>query len=310
MRHDRITFRDQLTGMAFATPYLVGMLLFLLIPLGMSLYYSFCEYPILKSPMWIGLDNYVRLLGFHRAPETGRLVANDPVFYQVLRNTLLYAAGSVPLSLGVSVLLAVLLNRPIAGRAFFRTVIFLPSLIPAVAGAMLWLWIFNGQSGLLNALLDPLYRLLHIKPPNWLGTEAFIKPLFIFLSLYAVGNAVVIFLAGLQDIPTELYEAALIDGISARQRFFHITLPMLSPVIFFNLIMGIIGAWQVFTVPYIMVGTGVNRAGYFYSQYLFDRAFMDQRMGYASAMAYIQFLIILALTLLTIWSSRRWVHYR
>ena len=218
---ERITLRKQWIGMAFASPYLAGMIIFLIFPLGMSLYYSFSEYPMLKGPMWIGLDNYVRLLGFHRDAASGALTANDPVFYQVLKNTLIYAAGAVPLALSALVLLAVLLNQRVKGRAFFRTVIFLPSLFPAAAAAMLWLWMFQGQQGLVNRVLGPVLGALHIVPPNWLATEVLIKPVLIFLSLYSVGNAVIIFLAGLQDIPTELYEAADMDGVSAWGRFWH-----------------------------------------------------------------------------------------
>ncbi|MEI8196501.1 MAG: sugar ABC transporter permease [Phycisphaerae bacterium] len=306
--HKEITWRGQLEGMAFAAPYLIGLAVFVVIPLVLSLYLSGTEYPMLTAPMWIGLDNYRALL-------------HDPIFHQALRNTLFYAAGSVPLTLAASVGLALLLNQKVPGRAIFRTIIFLPSLVPAVAGAMLWLWVLNGQDGLLNVLLRAGYRLVTFggagggagggpKLPSYLTHESWVLPIFILLTLYSVGNAVIIFLAGLQDIPTELYESAELDGASGWRRLIHITLPMLSPVIFFNLIMGIIGSWQVFTLPQIMVGPNVNRAGYFYSMYIFDSAFMQQRMGYASAMAWIQFLIVLSLTLLVMWTSKRWVHYR
>lgn len=301
MATNSITWRGQLQGMAFATPYLIGLAVFVALPLVISLYLSGAEYPMLSPPLWIGLDNYRGLM-------------RDPIFHKALWNTLGYAAGSVPLSLAASVGLALLLNQKVPGRALFRTIIFLPSLVPAVAGAMLWLWVLNGQDGLLNVMLRAGYRLVAgatpPKLPSYLTHEPWVLPIFIILTLYSVGNAVIIFLAGLQDIPAELYESAELDGASGWRRMIHITLPMLSPVIFFNLVMGIIGSWQVFTLPQIMVGDRVNRAGYFYSMYLFDAAFMQQRMGYASAMAWIQFLIVLSLTLLVIWSSKRWVHYR
>jgi len=312
MANERVTLRSQITGMAFAAPSLIGMAVFLIFPLAMSLYLAFTDYSMLNHPMPIGTDNFTHLLGFHHdSAANGALVANDPIFYQVLRNTLLFGVLSVPITLTASILLAVLLNQSVPGRPIFRTIIFLPSLVPAVAAAMLWLWVLNGKQGLLNVVLTPLLHPLGFTPPNWLGNENFIIPIFVLLGLFGIGNTVVIFLAGLQDIPAELYESAQIDGASAPQRLRHITLPMLSPVIFFNLIMGIIGVWQVFTLPYIMApGGGPNRSGYFYSAYLFDSAFMQQRMGYASAMAWIQFLIIFALTMLTIWLSKRFVHYR
>lgn len=309
MPAERITLRSQVIGMLFASPYIVGLLGLLATPLVLSFYYSFTDYPLLKPPMWIGIDNYSKML-------------SDPVFWTVLKNTLIYAAASVPFTLSLSVLLAVLLNQKIPGQAIFRTIIFLPSLVPAAAAAMLWLWVLNGKQGLLNIFLisgvDTLNAVLTSlgasaidwSPPNWLLNKYYIMPVFVLLSAFSIGNAVVIFLAGLQDIPAELYEAAEIDGASTMQRFFNVTLPMLSPVIFFNLIMGIIGAWQVFTLPYIMVGAGPDRSAYFYSMYLFDTAFMQQRMGYASAMAWIQFLVIFGLTMIVMWTSKRWVHYR
>jgi len=187
---------------------------------------------------------------------------------------------------------------------------------------MLWLWVLNGKQGLLNVFLIGAIDSLNAAlawigiaqitwvPPSWLTKAHLIMPVFVLLSAFSVGNAVVIFLAGLQDIPAELYEAAEIDGAGTFQKFFNVTLPMLSPVIFFNLIMGIIGSWQVFTLPYIMVGAGPDRSAYFYSMYLFDAAFMQQRMGYASAMAWVQFLVIFGLTLIVMLTSKRWVHYR
>lgn len=309
MPAERITWRDQLIGMLFASPYIVGLLGLLATPLILSFYYSFTEYPLLRPPMWIGLDNYAAML-------------HDPIFWKVLKNTVIYAGASVPFTLSLSVLLAVLLNQKIPGQAMFRTIIFLPSLVPAAAAAMLWLWVLNGKQGLLNVFLtsgvDTLNGILawmgagavDWSPPNWLVVKDYIMPVFVLLSAFSIGNAVVIFLAGLQDIPTELYEAAEIDGAGTVARFFNVTLPMLSPVIFFNLIMGIIGAWQVFTLPYIMVGAGPDRSAYFYSMYLFDAAFMQQRMGYASALAWVQFVVIFGLTLIVMLTSKRWVHYR
>lgn len=313
-----ISWKDQLTGMAFAAPYLVGICIFLLFPLAMSLYYSFCDYSMLQPPLWIGLDNYRHLL-------------TDDTFHIALINTLIYAAISVPCTLAWSIFLAILLNRQIRSQGIYRTIIFLPTLVPLVATGIIWNWLFNSDSGLINYFLRPVLGLvggiaahvaawlgagpatlqaLHdISPPAWLGDPNWAMTAIIFVSFWGVGQTVVIFLAGLQDIPAELYEAAQIDGAGSWGRLRHVTLPMLSPVIFFNLIMGIIGSWQFFDIPYVMTAGGPGRATLVYSLYLFNAAFNELRMGAASAMAWILFLIILALTALAFWSAKKWVHY-
>jgi multiple sugar transport system permease protein len=305
--------RHQLVkGLAFLSPWLIGFLVFLLIPVGLSFYYSFCDYSLLQSPAYVGLANY-RQLGM------------DPVFGQSLRNTLIYAAFALPGGLLVSLGLALLLNQKIPGQSVYRTIIFLPSLVPTVASAMLWLWLFNTKLGLINALLstvpftlltrglNSLLSVLHLPPVQtpigWLTDTAWVLPALALMSLWGVGHTVVIYLAGLQDVPRDLYESAELDGASAWQRLQSVTLPMLSPVIFFNLIMAIIGTFQVFSIPYIMTGGGPARASYFFTMYLYDNAFTYLKMGYASAMAWIQLLIILALTGIAFWSSKRWVHY-
>jgi multiple sugar transport system permease protein len=313
-----INWKDQLIGMAFAAPYLVGMVVFLFFPLAMSLYYSFCDYSMLQPPLWIGWDNY-------------RHLVTDDTFHIALINTLIYAAISVPCTLAWSVLLALLLNRQIRSQAAYRTIIFLPTLIPLVATGIIWNWLFNSDSGLINYFLQPILGtiggiLAHIagwlgassaaqlawrdtSAPAWLGDPHWAMAAIIFVSFWGVGQTVVIFLAGLQDIPKELYEAAEIDGATGWGRLWRVTLPMLSPVIFFNLIMGIIGSWQFFDIPYVMTGGGPGRATLFYSLYLFNAAFNELRMGAASAMAWILFLIIMAFTALAFWSARKWVHY-
>ncbi len=316
---DRINMRDQLAGMAFATPYLVGVAVFLIFPLAMSLYYSFCNYSMLQPPLWIGWANYRHLL-------------TDHAFHTALYNTILYAAISVPFTLALSLLLAILLNQPIRNQAIYRTIIFLPSLVPLVASALIWQWLFNADKGLINALLRPVLHFLgrdifaplagilgagpaavaamrNISAPVWLGSPHWAMAAIIFISFWGVGQTVVIFLAGLQDVPRELHEAAEIDGAGAFRRFCNITLPMLSPVIFFNLIMGIIGSWQVFDIPYVMTGGGPGRSTLFYSMYIFSAAFNELRMGPACAMAWIQLLIILFLTILAFASARKWVYY-
>jgi len=286
--------RDFLRGMAFISPWLVGFLAFTLIPIGLSLYYSFCDYSLLQPPLFKGLANY-------------RLLARDSVFWKVVFNTAIYALMALPLGMVVALGAAMLLNMKLRGQSIYRTIIFLPSLVPAVASAMLWLWLFNAKLGLINLALQ---KLGVSNPPGWLTDVRWAMPALVIMSFWGIGNSVIIYLAGLQDVPRELYEAASIDGANTARKIWHVTLPFISPVIFFNLIMGIIGTLQVFAVPYIMTQGGPARSTYFYTMYLYDNAFNYLKMGYANAMAWIQLLIVLALTALAAWSSKRWVHYQ
>lgn len=287
------TSSNLLKGLTFLSPWIVGFVAFTLLPVVLSLYYSFCDYSLLQPPVWVGMENYRELM-------------RDEVFWQTMRNTGYYAAFSLPAGLLVSVGLALLLNQNIRGQAVYRTIIFLPSLVPVVASSMLWLWLFNAKLGLINGLLARI----NIEGPSWLTDPQWAMPSLILMSLWGAGNAVVIYLAGLQDVPRELYEAADIDGADSWNRLWNVTLPMISPVIFFNLIMGIIASIQVFATAYIMTGGGPARATYFYTMYLYDSAFNYLRMGYASAMAWIQLLIVMLLTAIAFWSSKRWVHYQ
>ena len=300
-------------GLAFLSPWLVGFVVFLLVPVVLSFYYSFCDYSLLQAPAFIGGGNY-------------RELAADPVFWKSLTNTLVYAAMALPAGLLVSLGLALLLNQRVPGQSVYRTIIFLPSLVPTVASAMLWLWLFNAKLGLINTLLETapfraaigglngllgLFRLPPLQTPiGWLTDPTWALPALALMSLWGVGHTVVIYLAGLQDVPRELYESAELDGAGAWRRLRNVTIPMISPVIFFNLIMAIIGTLQVFAVPYIMTGGGPARATYFFTMYLYDNAFTYLKMGYASAMAWIQLLLVLALTAVAFWSSKRWVHYQ
>ena len=238
------------------------------------------------------------------------------MFWRSLRNTLFYAGLSVPLGTGVALGLALLLNNQVRGLTFFRVCFYLPSIVPIVASAMLWTWILNGQFGLLNAVLGPVLGVFGVEPPLWLSDPAWAKPALILMSLWGVGNAMVIYLAGLQGVPVHLYEAAAIDGAGAWQRFRHVTVPMLAGVIYFNVIMAIIGSLQVFTQPFIIAalsggGDGTSgspaRSTLFYSIYLFSTAFYDLRMGYASAMAYVLFVLIGGLTWVATRLTRRHV---
>ena len=298
--------RNLFSGLAFTSLWIAGFAIFLFYPVVASLFYSFCDFSVLQRPVWIGLENYTQLF-------------SDDVFWISLRNTLFYAGISVPLGMIVSLSLALLLNVEVKGRAIFRTIFYLPSIVPVVASSMLWLWIFNGQYGILNWVLDPIFSFWGGTPPAWLGDPAWTKPALILMSVWGVGNSMVIYLAGLQDVPKELYESAAIDGASPWRRFWHITLPMISPVVYFNLIMGIIGSLQVFTQVFVIAGgIGGNanpldgspaRSLLFYTIYLFATAFWDLRMGYASALAWVLFLVIAGLTWLATRTAGRRVHF-
>lgn len=288
--------KEAVAGLTFASPWLIGFVAFMAYPLIASVYYSFCDYSVLRKPVFIGADNYVELW-------------NDEVFWIALKNTFVYAAIALPIGLVISIALALLLNTNVKGMAIYRTIFYIPSLVPMVSLAMLWLWIFNGEQGLLNGILNPILGLIGKSGPSWLGDPNWSKPALGLISIWGVGNAVVIYLAGLQDVPTSLYEAADLDGATPWRKTWHVTLPMISPVIQFNLIMGIIGALQIFAVPYIMFPAGApERSTYFYTSYIFDNAFSFQKMGYASAMGWILFLIIFVLTMVSLKISDKRVH--
>ncbi|MDX2175832.1 MAG: sugar ABC transporter permease [Candidatus Sumerlaeia bacterium] len=266
-------------GLLFVAPWLTGLALLIALPTAMTVYYSFCDYSVLKEPVFIGLANYKDL-------------AKDPVFLKSLWNTGFFAFFALPLGTLFAIFLAILLNQDIPARPVFRTIFFLPSLVPLVALAILWQWMFNGRFGVINHGLSKL----GVDGPNWLGDTTWAKPALIAMGLWGVGHAVVIYLAGLQDIPKSLYEAARVDGADWWQQTRHVTLPMLSPVIYFNLLMGCIGVLQVFAVPYIMTGGGPARSTLFLTMYLYDQAFVYLNMGYACAMALVLFALIAGLT--------------
>ena len=289
----RLGRRQLWAGLAFISPWLIGLGVFMLYPVVASLYYSFCDYSVLERAHPVGVANYRDLL-------------HDQLYLKSLLNTVFYAALSIPLGLMLALALALLLNSGVRGLTVYRTIFFLPALMPMVALAVLWLWIFNGEYGVLNVFLARL----GIHAPGWLTDPSWSKPALVLLSLWGMGQAMVIFLAGLQDVPVHLYEAADLDGASWWSKLRHVTLPMISPVLLFNGIMGIIGSLQFFAVPYIMTPNGQPaRSAYFYAMYLYDNAFRYLRMGYASAMAWILFLLILALTLLSLRLASRYVHY-
>jgi multiple sugar transport system permease protein len=284
---------ETLWGYIFIAPWLIGFLIFSLGPVIASFVLSFTEYELITEPRWIGFDNYVEML-------TG-----DRLFWQSLYNTLYYTLFSVPLGLIFAFLLALLLNRKLPGIGLYRTVFYLPVVSSGVAISLLWIWLFNPQFGLINYLLS----LFGLPGPGWLTAPAWAKPALVLMSLWSVGGATVILLAGLQGVPAALYEAAALDGANEWRRFWNITVPMMSPVIFFNLIIGIIGSFQVFTQAYVMTQGGPQNATLFYVLHLFKQGFGLFRMGYAAAMAWLLFLLILILTLVQMVLARRWVYY-
>ncbi len=314
------------SGWLWTSPWWLGFLLFLALPMGLSLYISFCDYPLLQPPVFVGLQNYTGL-------------ARDDVFHKVVWNTLVYTMLAIPAGTVLAVLLAVLLNQRARGQAIFRACVFVPTVVPLVAAGVVWMWMLNPEAGLVNQAIRPVGEAVLpaaealqnaagadaewaegvagvardlAEGPAWLDNPRWAMLALVLISFWLIGPPVVIYLAGLQEIPATLYEAAELDGASRVRRFWHVTLPGLSPVILFNVIIAIIATWQIFALPYVMWRTrpGPDGATYFYTMYLFDNAFRYLKMGYASAMAWVQLLIILVLTGLVFWASRRTVHYR
>ncbi|HQE81783.1 MAG TPA: sugar ABC transporter permease [Candidatus Hydrogenedentes bacterium] len=280
-------------GYLFISPWLIGFVLFTVGPFLISIYLSFTRYDIVSPPELIGPANYQKLL------------FDDPLFWKSLWITLKYAMVAVPVGIVFGVGLALLLNLDLRGISVYRTVFYVPAIVPVVATSVVFVWILNPQIGLLNGLL----RNVGIIGPAWLQDTRWAFWSLVFMSLWAVGGSMIIYLAGLKDVPVTLYEAAIIDGASAWQRTRHVTLPMITPVIFFNLIMGVIGSFQYFTQAYIMTLGGPEDSTHFYALYLFNRAWRYLDMGYASAMAWILFVIVMMLTIVIFRSHHRWVHY-
>jgi len=285
--------RDLRNGLLFVSPWLLGLLIFTLYPIVASFYYSFTTYDIISPPVFVGLTNYKDLL------------TNDPLFWKAVGNTLYYVAIAVPLNLLVALSVALLLNLKVRGMVFYRTLFYLPSIVPDVAAALLWGWILNSQFGLANAFL----RSLGLPTVGWFTDPAWSKPALILIGLWSVGGAMVIFLAALQDIPEYLYEAADLDGATALSKTWHITLPMLTPTIFFNLILGMIGAFQYFTTAFVLTNGGPVSSTLFYSLLLYSNAFRYFKMGYGSAMAWLLVAFIFLLTWIVFKTANRWVYY-
>jgi multiple sugar transport system permease protein len=287
--------REAWNGYLFIAPWLVGFLAFMAYPIFDSLYLSFTRWDVYSGPHWIGITNYVLL--FH-----------DPLFYQSLGVTLYYSALSIPLNLIGGLALSLLLNTKVRGIGVFRTIFYIPSVITGVAVAMLWLWIFNPDYGLINWILS----LVGITGPRWTQDPHWTVPLYVIMGLWSVGGNAILLLGGLQNIPAPLYEAAQIDGAGRWQQFWRITFPLLTPTLFFLLLMGIIGSFQVFTTAYVINGAGGGgpaNSGLFYMLYLYDQAFQQYNMGYASAMAWVGGLLLMVLALVVFRTQNRWVYY-
>jgi multiple sugar transport system permease protein len=298
LRRSRLQRRELVKGLLFISPAIVGFLAFTVYPIVQSLYYSFTDYNVLQPPLWTGFENYTRLFG-------------DRLFTLSLLNTLFMVVVGLPVHLLFDFLMALLLNTKIRGLSVYRTVFYLPSITPVVATAVLWLWIFNAQYGLLNTVLTAL----GLPTIGWLTNPAWTKPSLIFMGIWYGGNTILIYLAALQDVPAETLEAAELDGAGSWAKTWHVVFPMVSPVIFFTLVMNLIGYFQYFTEAWVMTATREGGAGgpanslMFYSIYLYQNAFLFFKMGFASAQAWILFLVVLIVTVL-VFRTSGWVYYR
>jgi multiple sugar transport system permease protein len=289
----RKRIRELLQGYLFISPWLIGFFALTLGPFLASLALSFTKWPLLQPPELVGLRNY------------SRMFTQDQRFTTGLYNTTYFTLFSVPARLILAFFVAMLLNQKVRGIPVFRTCFYLPSITAGVATAILWIWILNPYHGILNLAL----RQIGIQGPNWLGTRAWAKPALIIMSLWGIGGQMVIFLAGLQGIPESLYDAAEVDGAGWWRKTLHVTIPLMTPTILFNLVMAMIGSFQVFTQALIMTDGGPADATLFYMLHLYRNAFEYFRMGYASALAWVFFLIVFALTMLQMRLSNRWVYY-
>ncbi|NLT41712.1 MAG: sugar ABC transporter permease [Anaerolineae bacterium] len=291
-RRKRFANREAVAGWLFASPWLIGFVAFTMGPMIYSILLLFLKWDLITPPEWGGLANFTRLVGDRRVPIA-------------LYNTAYYTFIGVPVQLAVAFLLALALNVQIRGLALYRTIYYLPSITPAVASAVIWLQILHTDYGTLNEFL----RNFGIAGPNWLYEPALAKPALIMMSVWGIGPQMIIFLAGLQGVPAVLKEAATIDGAGEWSQFRHITIPIITPIIFFNLVVGIIGSFQVFTAAYIMTGGGPENSTLFYVLYLWRNGFEYFRMGYAALLAWVLFFIISFFTVIQFGLAGRWVYY-
>lgn len=291
-RKSRTALQEEFSGYLFASPWLLGFIIFNLGPMLASMAFSFLDWNFIRPPLFIGLGNYSEMLA-------------DEVTWHALKVTAEYSFVTVPVGMAFSLALALLLNQRLVGTNLLRTIYYLPAVVSGVAVAYMFGWMFNPKQGLVNSFLAKL----GIDGPGWLTSSAWALPTLMIMSLWGVGGGMLIYLAGLQNIPTPLYEAAEVDGANRWRRFVHITLPMLSPTLLFNLVMGIIGSFQVFTTAYVLTEGGPGRATLFYVLHLYRNAFQYFRAGYSSALAWFLFAVILLLTLAVFRSTPVWVYY-
>lgn len=286
--------KQNVTGYLFASPWLLGFIFFMAVPIALSFYYSLTHYIMPRPPKFIGLTNYEFMF------------TKDPLFWKAFFNTVYYVVIGVPAGLVAGLAVAVLMNQKIGGIRIYRTIFYLPNVVSLVAVSILWQWIFDTNFGLINTTLQRI----GIEGPGWLTDPKWSKLSLIIMSLWYVGSSMIIYLAALQDVPRSLYESAYIDGANGWVKFFRITLPMISPSIFFNVIMGVIGGFQVFTQALIMTGGGPANSTLFYAYHLYNKAFyLESSMGYGSAMAWFLLVITLILTIIIVKSSSSWVYY-
>jgi multiple sugar transport system permease protein len=284
--------RDNARGYLMILPWLVGFICFTAGPMLASAWLSLTSYDIFNPPRWIGLASYARML-------------NDRLFYTALRNTAEYALMAVPLQIVSALFFAILLNQKVKGVGIFRTLFYLPSVMPDVANAALWMFLLNPQFGIVNMILTAV----GLPPSKFLTSMQTVRPTMAMLNLWYIGTMMVVFLAALQGVPEELYEAADIDGATRTAKFVHVTVPMISPSIFFNSIIGLIGAFQIFSFVYVATYGGPANASLMYMLHIYRHAFENLRMGYAAALAWVLFVIVLILTLIQFRLAKRWVYY-
>ncbi|MEM7127431.1 MAG: sugar ABC transporter permease [Chloroflexota bacterium] len=289
----KLAKREALSGYLYISPWILGFLLFTAIPILASFYLAFTSYRGYGDIELIGFGNFIKMF------------TDDDIFWQSAKVTLIYVIGFLPPGLVLGYSIALLMNQNVRGITLFRTIYYLPAILTGVAVAMMWQFVFHREFGVLNAILG----WVNIEPISWMNDTRWVMVAFVIMGLWGVGGGMIIYLAGLQSIPSDLYEAATIDGASPWQKLWKITIPLTTPVIFFNLVTGLIATFQVFIQPFIMTEGGPNYATYFFSLNIYYTTFRSLRLGYASAMALILFFLILALTSIVLFSSSRWVYY-
>lgn len=285
--------RDLLRGLLWISPWMLGCALFTLGPIALSLWYSLTDYGLLDSPVFVGLENY-------------RELASDPMVAAAVSNTLRYALASALGGTLLALIIAALLQRSLRGTELVRALVFMPTLVPVISAMVCWSWLYNGKFGLINAALG----WIGIQGPNWLGERSTALPAMVFMSFWTIGSPMLVCAAALRDVPRSLYEAADLDGLVGPRRFLTITVPLISPALVFNAVMALIWSLQLFAPPLVMTRGGPENSTISYSMYVYTAAFSYGRMGYASALAWLQVLGTLALALTLLWAGRRWAYVR